>query len=485
MSSHGVITSKVQPPSAPALTRERIAAQLSALWTQRLGLIVAPAGYGKTTAMTAFAASAGVPVAWYRIEAWDANEASLLLHLEIALRRAVNGLAGPWTTLAGAAASLEDGITAPALLVVDDVHTIEGTPAETVLERFIEYAPEPLAVLIASRSQPHFNLPRLRVVGRVVELGVDDLRFRTWEVEQLFRDFYGQPLGPHELAELARRTDGWAAGLHLFHLATRNRSGDERRSVLGALSSRSRMIREFLTSNVLDQLPAELRDFLVATSVLGVLNGQLCDWYLDRRGSQAILLELHRRRLFTQALDGENSFRYHEVLRAHLEGVLVDEIGEDAVHEACHRAGALLEEIGAVPEALRAYSRAGDAEAVARLLGRQGAALADQPGDWIESLPPALLENDPWLLLALARRRAAGGRTNAALDAYRRAETGFAGRAIADVCRDERLPCSPGRTPKPRILARAIGQLVCARSSRPGPRAGARDLRPSLAQETR
>src|SRR5580700_3081866 len=439
LSSRAVIASKIQAPSAPALPRERIAAQLGALWTQRFGLIVAPAGYGKTTAMTVFAASAGVPVAWYRVEAWDADEASLLLHLETALRRALPEVAGPWMTLQEAVASLEEAISAPALLVIDDVHTIEGTAAETVLERFIEYAPEALAILVASRSQPHFNLPRLRVLGRVVELGVDDLRFRTWEVEQLFRDFYGQPLGPHELAELARRTDGWAAGLHLFHLATRNRSGDERRIVLGALSSRSRMVREFLTRNVLDQLPIGLREFLVKTSVLGVLNGQLCDWYLANQGSQAILLELHRRRLFTMALDGENSFRYHEVLRAHLEGVLVDEIGEEAVQAACHRAGALLEEVGAVPEALRAYSRAGDADAVTRLLGRQGAALADQPGHWIESLPPALLENDPWLLLALARRHRAAGRVNAALDAYRRAEAGFAGRAIADVCRDERL----------------------------------------------
>src|SRR5580658_3451235 len=436
----GVVPSKIRPPTAPALSRERIAALLGALWTQRLGLIVAPAGYGKTTAMTALAASAGVPVAWYRVEALDADEASLLLHLESALRRAIRGLSGSsWTTLAGAAAAVEEGIVRPALLVIDDFHTIEGTPAEALMERFIDYAPETLAVLIASRSQPHFNLARLRVLGRVVEVGVDDLRFRTWEVEQLFRDFYRQPLGPHELAELARRTNGWAAGLHLFHLATRNRSGEERRSVLGALSSRSRMIREFLTSNVLDQLPSELREFLVATSVLGVLNGQLCDWYLGRQGSQAILLELHRRRLFTLALDGENGFRYHEVLRAHLEGVLVDEIGEDAVQEACRRAGALLEEAGALPEALRAYSRAGDDEAVARLLGREGAALAEQPGHWIESLPPALLEHDPWLLLALARRYAAGGRISAALDAYRRAEVGFAGRATAEVCRDERL----------------------------------------------
>ena len=243
------------------------------------------------------------------------------------------------------------------------------------------------------------------------------------------------------------------------------------------------MIREFLTSNVLDQLPAELRDFLVATSVLGVLNGQLCDWYLGRQGSQTILLELHRRRLFTLALDGESSFRYHEVLRAHLEGVLVDEIGEDAVQERCRHAGTLLEETGALPEALRAYSRAGDAEAVARLLGRQGAALADQPGHWIESLPPALLENDPWLLLALARRHAAGGRTNAALDAYRRAEAGFAGRAMAEVCRDERLTLQSWVTPAsthPRddhwlsALRTILETPAESRSARPAPSSGAR-----------
>jgi DNA-binding SARP family transcriptional activator len=434
-----VVSSKVQPPSSPALPRERIASQLSSLWTHRLGLIVAPAGYGKTTAMATLAASAGIPVAWYRVEAWDSDEHSLLVHVETALRRVAPSLAGPWSRVEDAATACESAITNPTLLVVDDLHTIEGTAAEAALERFVEYAPEPLAVLVASRTQPHFNLPRLRVLGRVVELGVDDLRFRTWEVEQLFREFYAQPLGPHELAELARRTDGWAAGLHLFHLATRNRTGDERRSVLGALSSRSRMVREFLTRNVLDQLPAELRDFLVATSVLGVLNGQLCDWFLGRQGSQAILLELHRRRLFTVALDGESSFRYHEVLRAHLEGVLVDEIGEAAVQDACRRAGTLLEEAGALPEALRAYSRAEDATAVTRLLGLQGAALAEQPGHWIESLPPALLENDPWLLLALARRHAAGGRTSAAVDAYRRAEAGFAGRALAETCRDERM----------------------------------------------
>ena len=194
--------------------------------------------------MASLAASPASPWPWYQVEAWDSDEQSLLVHVETALRRVVPSLTGPWPHIEDAATACEIAITSPTLLVIDDLHTIEGTAAEAALERFVEYSPQSLAVLVASRTQPHFNLPRLRVLDRVVELGVDDLRFRTWEVEQLFREFYAQPLAPHELAELARRTDGWAAGLHLFHLATRNRTGDERRSVLGREMPKRRDLRD-------------------------------------------------------------------------------------------------------------------------------------------------------------------------------------------------------------------------------------------------
>ncbi|RPJ55872.1 MAG: hypothetical protein EHM24_30880, partial [Acidobacteria bacterium] len=82
------------------------------------------------------------------------------------------------------------------LLAIDDLHAIEGTPAEAVLERLITRGPSNLHVLAASRSQPRFNVSRLRVAGSVLELRPDDLRFRTWEVERLFRDVYRDPMPP-------------------------------------------------------------------------------------------------------------------------------------------------------------------------------------------------------------------------------------------------------------------------------------------------
>src|SRR5205807_8652682 len=108
-------------------------------------------------------------------------------------------------------------------------HCLAGTPAEAVLGRLVEHAPEGLFVLVGSRAQPAWNLPRARAAGDLLEFSGDDLRFRSWEVERLFRDHYRQPLPPVELASLARRTEGWAAALQMFHLATRDKMPEERR----------------------------------------------------------------------------------------------------------------------------------------------------------------------------------------------------------------------------------------------------------------
>ena len=141
----------------------------------------------------------------------------------------------------------------------------------------MDYAPPWLAIIVACRVPPSINLPRLRVSDDLLELGSDDLRFRAWEVEQLFRDIYHDPVLPGDLAVLARRTEGWAAGLQLFHLATRGRSADERRRVLSGAETSGRLLREYLTQNVLFGLGEDLRRFLLDTCVLGRLSGPLCD----------------------------------------------------------------------------------------------------------------------------------------------------------------------------------------------------------------
>ena len=447
--SAAVVSAKVLIPQVSWLARERVDALLARIWQHRVGLVVAPAGSGKSTLLAGFAASANVPVAWYRAESWDAKTATLLSHLQSAFTAGLGPIADSWDSVETAARALEAWAGRRAVLIVDDLHTLEDSPAEHTLERLIDYAPPSITFLIGSRALPGFNLSRLRVSGSLLEIGSEDLRFRSWEVERLFRDFYRAPLPPEELAELARRTEGWAAGLQLFHLATRGKSPQERRRILTALGSRSRLTREYLTRNVLDQLPAELRWFLVRTCALTRLTGPVCDAFLDRSASQQVLEELERRQIFTYAIDDRGGYRYHEVLRSHLEQVLVEELGETQARAAYRRAAKLLEGSGAFPEAVQAYSRGEDWEAVDRLLHHQGGELLEGPDTWIDALPPALLRQDPWLMLGSARRHRAEGRWREAIDAYHRAERVFGSSEAGLICASERKALAGWLEPAP------------------------------------
>lgn len=436
-----MVLAKVRVPVAEALPRERLETQLaSAVQRHRLTLVIAPAGSGKTTLLARFAASTPLPVAWYRAETWDDDPARMLRHLEAALGGAMPGLPAGWTDVEDAARALEAWPGERAVLIIDDLHALESTAAEAALSRLVDYAPPWLRIVAASRVRPDFNLPRLRVSGDLQEIEVDDLRFRSWEVERLFRDFYREPVPPSELAVLARRTEGWAAGLQLFHLATRGKSADERRRILGGVGSSTRVLREYLARNVLAELPEELRRFLVDTCVLVRLTGDLCDELLDRRGSALLLEELARRQLFTVAVDeSEGSYRYHEVLRSHLDRMLVEEVGEAEARRRHQRAAALLERTGALSEALIGYCRAEDWPSVSTLVGDRGEQVAGGPGLRLELLPAAVVRDSPWLALASARRARSEGQWSAALEAYARAEHAFGASSAAATSRRERL----------------------------------------------
>jgi DNA-binding SARP family transcriptional activator len=424
-------------PPAVGLPRGRLNELLSDLWKHGFALVLAPAGSGKTTLIAQFASAMNVPAAWYRAETSDGDPRTLLAYLEAALSRVLPGLAPGWSSAADAASSLEAWPGPRALLVLDDLHVLQGTPAEAEVERLLEYIPRKVAVVAASRRPPGFNLSRLRVAGTLLELDADDLRFRAWEVERLFHDFYAETWPPEALAELARRTEGWAAGLQLFHLATRGKHLNERRRILADLGPRSKLANDYLARNVVQELPAAIRGFLVATCVLGRLSGPLCDELLGATGSNALLQQLERDQIFTHAVNEQGCYRYHEVLRAHLEAMLVEEVGEAEARRRYRVAAGLLEGSGAVFDALQAYCRGEDWAAVARLLGEDGPQASSKSATWLDLLPAALREQDPWIVLAAARRHRDAGRLQEALAGYRKAEQLFGDQAAAEACRQE------------------------------------------------
>ena len=443
------------------LPRQRLLALLPELWKGRFGLVVAPAGSGKTTLLAQFAAGAGCPFAYHCAESRQAGAESFLAALAASLAPVVRGIEDVWRTVDEAALSVGRAASERVLLLIDDFHLLEETPAEQALEQLLACAPPQLGVVIGSRSRPHFNWPRLLVSGALLEVDGDGLRFRSWEVERLFLDVYGEPLPPEDLAELARRTEGWAAGLKLFHLATQGRPTAERRRVLHSLGKRWSVAREYLTRNVLEGLEAEVRDFLVETCVLTTLSGQLCDDLLGRTGSARLLRELQERQLFTYELD-DGSYRYHETLRSQLEATLVERLGESDARDRFRRAGELLEAEAMLPDALHAYCRAEAWDQVERLLGRDGHQIVDGRPVWLDVIPPAILRMDAWLQLTVARQQRAVARFDAAIDTYRAAEGCSSGSAAIELCRRERIALETWVEPHPPPTLDALGLLRTA-----------------------
>lgn len=313
----------------------------------------------------------------------------------------------------------------PVTLVIDDAHLLIDSPTENCIEALLCHIPG-VSVILASRRAPHLNLCRMEITPIAV-VTADDLRFRSWEVELLFRDVYHEPLPPDDIAALARRTEGWAACLQLFHLSTQSRPLSERRRALHALTGGPRFARTYLARTVIEELPHRLRTFLTRTCVFELLTARRCNRLLDTADAQQRLEELEGLGALTTSTDGGQTFRYHEVLRRHLEAALVDELGTTDTQLWYSKAASLLEESGALGEAVRAHLRAECWTEATRLLRDDGArVIATEPGTvWHDLVPQQMVDEDPWLSMAVARRLAAEGRLREAAKRYHHAEALF------------------------------------------------------------
>lgn len=434
-----VVPQKLRAPSLCALRRTRLESRLlQALETGHV-LIVAPPGAGKTTLLSQVAAATGLQVAWYSAGAEESDATVLVHYLARALRRDLQSAPPRGGTIDELLAAIGDRPQSPPLvLVVDDIHELAGSPAEETLERFLECCPPHLHVLLGSRRPPGFNAPRMMASGNLVQFDHEDLRFRSWEVEELFRDLYSEPLSPETAALLTRRVGGFAAALQLFHLSTRGCSRGDRESNIRQLSGRSPLIRSYLTRTVIDSLTAERRDFLVRTSVLDILRGPLCDALLGRSDSATVLRELEDERLFTTSHDGGLSYQYHPVLRNHLEVTLEDELPAGEVERLRFRAAELLEGAGYPAAALVAYQRAGDWGSAGRLVRRtHTTAETHDPGPSLPGIAPGA-PDDPWLNLARARGLLRSGAIDAGIAALERLERSVDDPDLVGLCAHER-----------------------------------------------
>jgi LuxR family transcriptional regulator, maltose regulon positive regulatory protein len=216
------------------------------------------------------------------------------------------------------------------LLVLDDYHVISSELVHASVGFLLEHRPPGLQLALASRSDPPLALARLRARGQLTELRAADLRFTPGEAAALLAQVAaapgaarpGAPLPDAVAAALAARTEGWAAGLQLAGLSLRGR-GDVG-GFVAAFTGSHRYVLDYLAEEVLEHQGEQVRTFLLETSVLERLSGELCDAVTGRTGSQALLEQAERAGLFLIPLDEVRGWwRYHhlfaDLLRARLQ----------------------------------------------------------------------------------------------------------------------------------------------------------------------
>jgi DNA-binding SARP family transcriptional activator len=425
------------------LVRVRLFDQLDSAGGSGPALLVAPAGFGKTTLLAQYARRHVGPVAVYQADAMEVahgdtavrlldavlaavrpSEEAAADHL-VAARRAVDAARDPSAAIidAMAAAVAQSG---DLLVTLDNIDHLIGTAGEAVIERVLARRPAGVQIVLASRRRPRFNLLRHEMAGEVALLGVDDLRFRRWEVERLLDEVYGEPLPPDDAAQLARHTGGWPAGLALFHIATRGRPMADRRRAAGASLGRWPAFRRYFAETVLANATPQTVEFLARTCVLDVLSPERCAGILGTDSDGGMLDDLAQVQALPITAHGD-SYSYEVAFRAHLETLLTARLGTQGVREWHRRAGNLLTAEGAYPEAARAYARAGEWTTVRGLLAEHGAAVIEPPTvELLELVPAALRAEEPWFAYAEAVQHQHDAQLPAAHDGFDRAARMFA-----------------------------------------------------------
>ncbi len=290
MPEYPVQVSKVQPPPLreETLARDRLLEWLSIKIHRRAVLLIAEAGYGKTTLLADFSRRTRLRMLWFRLDRGDRDWVGFLAYLVAAVRMHVPDFGASTSALlretAMAAPQLDTvldtflrelaGLPSDATaLVFDDFHLVDDSPdVRHILRELMTRGPERMSFVFASRREPPVRLARLRALGEVAELSTDDLRFDPTETERLFRETYEMRLEPAVLAELSRRTEGWAASLQLVRAAIHDRDPGQVRTFISSLSGAEGHLYEYLAEEVVGELPAGLQQFLMRTSVLETID---------------------------------------------------------------------------------------------------------------------------------------------------------------------------------------------------------------------
>ncbi|HQI84432.1 MAG TPA: LuxR C-terminal-related transcriptional regulator [Anaerolineae bacterium] len=431
----------------------------------KLTLVSAPAGFGKTTLVSAWVAGCGQPAAWLSLDEGDNDLTCFLTYLVAALQTlaphigagVLAALQSPQlpsiesflTVLLNEIATLLNNF----ILVLDDYHVIDSQPVDQALVFLLEHLPPQMHLVIATREDPSLPLARLRARNQLTELRAADLRFTPAEAAEFLNQVMGLNLAAEDIAALETRTEGWIAGLQLAAISMQGHR--DVASFIKSFTGSHRFVLDYLIEEVLQQQPESIQTFLLRTSILERMCGPLCDAVVrdPAVSGQETLEYLEHANLFIVPLDHERHwYRYHHLFGDLLRKRLGQSLTSEDIAGLHIRASEWYEDQGLDIEAFQHAAAANDIERAERLMEGWGMPLHFRGAvnailAWLASLPESVLDTRPLLRVRLATMALTAGQTTGVDEKIQAAEKALQNAELAPQTRD------------------LLGQIACARAT--------------------
>ena len=433
MASPLLVTKLHRPrPTSNLLARPRLTQQLDhgLLQGHRLFLVVAPAGYGKTTLVTDWLGKTGVPSAWLSLDEADNDPLRFFTYVAAALQQTLGARLAqpppeafpmsPQSPEALVSPLINDlaAVDKPVLLALDDYHLITSGPVQEAIVFLLEHAPPNLHLVVLTRADPPFPLPRLHVRELMTEIRDRDLRFTPTEMTAFLNSLHRLNLPAEQITALESRTEGWVAGVQLAALSLLGCSAERTAQFITDFSGSHHYIVDYLFDEVVSRQPDDVREFLLQTSVLDRMCAPLCDAILGRRtrgqagtgderdtapSAQEILEHIERSNLFLVSLDDERHwYRYHHLFTDFLRQMHTSASQPDQIAGLHGRASDWYRQDGQIAAAVHHALLAGRHDRAAEIVEENAWSMVRQ-GElatlkkWIRSLPGDAMSARPWL----------------------------------------------------------------------------------------
>jgi LuxR family maltose regulon positive regulatory protein len=425
------------------ISRARLIETIYEQLEKQLLLIVAPAGYGKTSLLVDMAHDSELPVCWLSLDVLDQDPQRFLVYLIFAITEKFPDFGiDSFNALKSMTSFEQDGerilvtftndiaahINEHFVLILDDYHLVgDVLIIRQLINRFLQLVGENVHLILAARHLPDFpDMPLLTVRNQIGGLSFEDLAFLPAEIQQLFLKNNNMSLSAQDANTLVEETEGWIAAINL--------TGGHPGSLPQMHPLRStRELFDFFSREVLARQTSQMRRFLLMTSLFDAFDISLCEEVLDplvkeeKLDWSSLFKEVQAGSMFSVLLDEEGRWmRYHHLFDHFLKSQLQFEQPALAWHIQQNLARAY-ENKQAWEEALHVYSTLEDQENIARLLVKAGPAFIRQGriltlASWLEHLPENLVDVQPALLSLQGGIQVTKGDNRLAIELFDRAK---------------------------------------------------------------